>query len=120
MRSINSVPLPERAADRLHECALPLLAPGMGVTRQPAAGLEKGAIATLGGARLAVCRHVRQVSRTAPTLGVRSPRMAVTLNPASSRPGLGPMAATDEDVLLRLALWLADVAAETSVGKSAP
>jgi hypothetical protein len=44
--------------------------------------------------------------------------MAVTLNPASSRPGLGPMAATDEDVLLRLALWLADVAAEAAPAAS--
>jgi hypothetical protein len=39
---------------------------------------------------------------------------------ALGRPGTGSRAATDEDVLLRLALWLADVAAETSVGKSAP
>jgi len=39
---------------------------------------------------------------------------------ASGRHGAGPSAATDEDVLLRLALWLADVAVEASVGKSAP
>jgi hypothetical protein len=31
---------------------------------------------------------------------------------ASSQPRNGPSAATNEDVLLRLALWLADVAAD--------
>ena len=36
---------------------------------------------------------------------------------ASSRPG-EPMAATHEDVLLRLALWLADVAAEAAPAAS--
>jgi hypothetical protein len=30
------------------------------------------------------------------------------------------MAATDEDTLLRLALWLADVAAETTLAATAP
>jgi len=39
---------------------------------------------------------------------------------ASSPPADGLSAATDKDMLLRLALWLADVAAEASVGKSAP
>jgi hypothetical protein len=37
---------------------------------------------------------------------------------ASSRPAIGPIAATDEDVLLRLALWLADVAAEAAPAAS--
>jgi hypothetical protein len=85
------------------------------VTRQPAAGPEKGSIATLGGAGLAVCRHVRRVSRTAPTLGVRSPCAAVTLGPASSQLGSGQRAAPGEDVLLRLALWLAEVAGEAAL-----
>ena len=44
------------------------------------------------------------------------PLAVVAPDPASSRPGLGPRAATDEDVLLRLALWLADVASETTLG----
>jgi len=34
--------------------------------------------------------------------------------------GNDPMAATDQDVLLRLALWLADVAAETARAATAP
>jgi hypothetical protein len=38
----------------------------------------------------------------------------------SSRPANGPTAATGEDMLLRLALWLADVAADPPVGESAP
>jgi len=45
------------------------------------------------------------------------------LNPrvaAPSPPGNGPSTATHEDVPLRLALWLADVAAETTLAATAP
>ena len=84
------------------------------MTRQPAVEPVEAGIVTLGGVRPAGNRHVRRASRNGPTLGVRPPFAAVTLNPASSRPG-GPRAATGEDVLLRLALWLADVAAEAAL-----
>jgi len=89
------------------------------VTRQPAVEPVEDGIVTLGAVRPAGNRHVRRASRNGPTLGVRPPFAAVTLNPASSRPG-GPRAATGEDVLLRLALWLADVAAETTLAATAP
>jgi hypothetical protein len=60
-----------------------------------------------------------------PTRGLSLPLASVALDPASSRPGNGPTAATHEDVLLRLALWLAEVAAEaalaaTAAGSAAP
>jgi len=42
------------------------------------------------------------------------------LDAAPSRPGNGPRTATDEDVLLRLALWLAEVAAEAALAGTAP
>jgi hypothetical protein len=48
------------------------------------------------------------------------PLAVVAPDPASSRPSLGPRAATDEDVLLRLALWLADVAADAALAATAP
>jgi hypothetical protein len=48
------------------------------------------------------------------------PLAVVAPDPASSRPGPGPRAATDEDVLLRLALWLADVAADAALAATAP
>jgi hypothetical protein len=48
------------------------------------------------------------------------PLTSVALDPASSRPGHGPTAATDEDVLLQLALWLAEVAAEAALAATAP
>ncbi len=41
------------------------------------------------------------------------------LDAASRRSGHGPRAATD-DVLLRLALWLAEVAAESALAAPAP
>jgi len=44
----------------------------------------------------------------------------VALDPASSRPGNGPRAATGEDILLRLALWLAEVAAEAALAATRP
>ena len=59
--------------------------------------------------------HVRRASANGPTRGLSLPLDAVALDPAPSRPGHGPRAATHEDVLLRLALWLAEVAAEAAL-----
>jgi len=42
------------------------------------------------------------------------------LGSASSRSGHSPRAATYEDVLFRLALWLAEVAAEAALAATAP
>ena len=64
--------------------------------------------------------HVRRASGNGPTRGLSFPPTAVAVDPASSRPGFGPRAATGEDVLLRLALWLADVAAEAALAATAP
>ena len=63
--------------------------------------------------------HVRRASGNGPTRVVSVPLAGVALNPASSRPG-SPMAATHEDVLLRLALWLAEVAAEAALAATVP
>ena len=52
--------------------------------------------------------------------GRRVPLASVARDPAPSRPGNGPRAATSEDVLLRLALWLAEVAAEAALAAKAP
>ena len=49
------------------------------------------------------------------------PLASVAFDATSSRPAIGPRAATGEDVLLRLALWLADVAAGAApAASSAP
>jgi len=64
--------------------------------------------------------HVRRASGNGPTRGLSFPLTTVAVDPASSRPGFGPRAATGEDVLLRLALWLADVAAEAALAATAP
>jgi hypothetical protein len=42
------------------------------------------------------------------------PLAGVSLDPVSNRPASGPRAATGEAVMLRLALWLADVAADAA------
>lgn len=42
------------------------------------------------------------------------PLATVALDPAWGRPGDGPADVADEQALLRLALWLADVATEAS------
>ena len=63
--------------------------------------------------------HVRRASGDSPTRGLSFPLTTVAVDPASSRPG-GPRAATGEDVLLRLALWLAEVAAEAVLAATAP
>ena len=44
----------------------------------------------------------------------------VARDPASGRPGDGPAEVVDEHVLLRLALWLADVAAEAALAATPP
>jgi hypothetical protein len=64
--------------------------------------------------------HVRPASGNGPTRGLSFPLTTVAVDPASSRPGFGPRAATGEDVPLRLALWLADVAAEAALAATAP
>ena len=89
------------------------------MTRHPAAEPVEDSIATLTGAGRPVNRHVRRAGGNGPTRGLSLPLAAVALHPASSCPGPGPMAATGEDVLLRLALWLADVAAEAALAGAA-
>ena len=44
----------------------------------------------------------------------------VARDPASGRPGDGPAEVVDEHALLRLALWLADVAGEAALAATAP
>jgi hypothetical protein len=77
-------------------------------------------IATPAGAELAVNRRLRRASENGPTLGPNLSLAGMALDPAPSRPGHGPRAATDEGVLLRLVLWLAEVAAEAALAESAP
>jgi hypothetical protein len=79
----------------------------------------KDSIATRAGAGPAGSRHVRRAIGDSPTRGLSFPLAGVARDPASSRPG-GPSATTGEDVLLRLALWLAEVAAETTLAATAP
>ena len=79
----------------------------------------KDSIATRAGAGPAGSRHVRRAIGDSPTRGLSFPLTTVAVDPASSRPGFGPRAATGEDVLLRLALWLADVAAEAALAAPA-
>lgn len=57
--------------------------------------------------------HVGQPAVESPIRSLSRPLAGAAADPASSRPR-GPMAATDEEVRLRLALWLADVAAEAA------
>jgi len=90
------------------------------MTRHPAVESVEDSIATPGGAGPAVDRHVRRASGNGPTRGLSLPLASVALNPASSRPANGPTAATDEHLLLRLALWLADVAAEAALAATSP
>jgi hypothetical protein len=63
--------------------------------------------------------QVRRASRNALTGGLSFPLPGVARDPASSRPEDSPTTATGDDVLLRLALWLADVAAETALAATA-
>jgi hypothetical protein len=95
------------------------------MTRRPAIEPRKAGIATPAGARPAANRRVLRTGGSGPTRGLDFPLASVALDLAPIRPGHGPRAATDEDVMLRLALWLADVAAEAAlekppVGESAP
>jgi hypothetical protein len=63
--------------------------------------------------------HLRQPIVESPIRSHSRPLAGVAADPASSRPEDSPTTATGEDVLLRLALWLADVAAETAVEAAA-
>jgi hypothetical protein len=63
--------------------------------------------------------QVPRVSGNGPTPCLGLPFAGGAPGPASSRPENGQMAASDQDVLLRLALWLADVAAETALAGTA-
>ena len=89
------------------------------MTRSPTVGTVGASIATSTGATPAVNRHVPRASGNGSMRVLSLPLVSVALDPTPSRPG-GPMAATDEDVLLRLALWLADVAAEAALAATAP
>ena len=63
--------------------------------------------------------HLRQPIVESPIRSHSRPLAGVAADPASSRPEDSPTTATGEDVLLRLALWLADVAAEGAVAGTA-
>jgi hypothetical protein len=62
--------------------------------------------------------QARHPIRKGPIYALRLPLAGVAPDPASSRLG-SPTAATDDDVFLRLALWLADVAAEAGLAGTA-
>jgi hypothetical protein len=62
---------------------------------------------------------VRRASGTVPTRGVSLPFTTMAVEPASSQPEDSPTTATGDDVLLRLALWLADVAADAALAATA-
>jgi hypothetical protein len=90
------------------------------MTRRLAIESVEGSIATRAGAGPAGGHHASRAIGNGPTRGLGLPLTTAASAPASSRPGLGPRAATDEDVLLRLALWLADVAAEAALVATTP
>jgi hypothetical protein len=88
------------------------------MTRSPTVGTVGASIATSTGATPAVNRHVPRARANGPMQVLSLPLASVAFDPTSSRPAIGPRAATGEDVLLRLALWLADVAAEAAPAAS--
>jgi hypothetical protein len=88
------------------------------MTRSPTVGTVGARSAAPAGATPAVIGHVPRASGNGSMRVLSLPLVSVALDPTPSRPGLGPSAATDEDILLRLALWLADVAAEASPAAS--
>jgi hypothetical protein len=88
------------------------------MTRSPTVGTVGARIAAPAGATPAVSRHVPRASGNGPMRVLSLPLVSVALDPTPSRPGSGPSAMTDEEVLLRLALWLADVAAEAAPAAS--
>jgi hypothetical protein len=90
------------------------------MTRSPTIGKVGASIATSTGATPAVNRHVPRASGNGPMRVLSLPLASVAFDPTSSRPAIGPRAATGEEVLLRLALWLADVAAEAAPAATAP
>jgi len=91
------------------------------MTRPPAVKATLNSIATPAAARPAVNHRSRELGewKRERTHGLSLPPAVVALDPASSRPGSGPGAATHEDTLLRLALWLAEVATEAALAATA-
>ncbi len=55
-----------------------------------------------------------------PPRGGSRPLASPALDAVPSRPERDPMAAADEDVLFRLALWLAEVSAEAALAATTP
>ena len=90
------------------------------MTRSPTVGTVGASIATSTGATPAVNRHVPRARGNGPMRVLSLPLASVAFDPTSSRPAIGPRAATGEDTRLRLALWLADVAAEAALAATAP
>jgi hypothetical protein len=89
------------------------------MTRSPTVETAGARIAAPAGATAAANRHVPRASGNGPMRILSLPLASVALDPTSSRPASGPRASTGEDVLLRLALWLADVAAEAALAATA-
>lgn len=90
------------------------------------AGLEPGfpAQAAGGNGPTGILQALSNHAATRPIGAVSGPATlpleVVVLDRASSRPGNRPVDAVDDPTLLRLALWLADVAAEAALAASAP
>lgn len=92
------------------------------MTRHPAVEPMEDSIATPAGAGPAANHRSRDLdgSEREPLRGLSLPLASVAIDLASSRPGNGPRATIDEHVLLRLALWLAEVAAEAALAATVP
>jgi hypothetical protein len=89
------------------------------MSRPPAGSVGSGSAAR-GGAGSAFNHPVPQVNGIGPSRGLSLPPPDGAAGPASSRSENGQAAGTGDGVLLRLALWLADVAAETARAATAP
>ena len=63
--------------------------------------------------------HLLRASGIEPKHGLGSLSDHLGTTPASSRPGADPADLTDEDALLRLARWLAEVSAEAALAEPA-
>ena len=88
------------------------------MTRSPTVGTVGARIAAPAGATPAVDGHLPRASGNGSMRVLSLPLVSVALDPTPSRPGSGPSAMSDEEVRLRLALWLADVAAEAAPAAS--
>ena len=71
-------------------------------------------------AKLGSCATAPLARGNGPKRGHSLPLATVALGPPSSQPGDGPAEVVDEHALLRLALWLADVAAEAALAATTP